>query len=519
MTFALAGDILYIILEILGDQSDYNSLYQCAITSRCFTEPALQVLYRRRNSSPLSWGKFISRRTCMSLAGTDDVAEAAIRKWAAMWRSITLSTLEHTYLPYYSYIRYLDLEGLRELHRDLYVSGDKGLFFTPEIDGHLAHEYAMRGTRRLRSSSMSIDENHAVLTIGWAIIKKSTSIRGVYCRMQPSELAKFLQQLPSLQTLRVWSGDFPMGDKIRNHCPNLKQLTIESWGFKDADSEKFLNELQPNTLESFDLICYSGLGPRMIRGLGSHWNSLTELKLGYLGITATEKLLSLTAPPALKVLVLTTSIGVRSNEASSQMMPRVAKWIRSCKALQRLELRRFMDDALLLAQILPETSLRLSSLSLADYRIRNANLFHEALHHQQSLEHLDLNGRGSDQPEHNEPLFQAISKLNNLRELDLYGVADGFTADDVMALTPFLPHLEKLLTGGKYFRDDVWNAFLRLPKLKNLMILGRSEFSAKGILDFINQLGPGNSGFSLSILDPTSDTDIDDTTAHYIRMF
>ncbi|KAK6814668.1 hypothetical protein RU639_009809 [Aspergillus parasiticus] len=133
MTFALAGDILYIILEILGDQSDYNSLYQCAITSRCFTETALQVLYRRRNSSPLSWGQFIARRTCMSLAGTDDVAEAAIRKWAAMWRSMTLSTLEHTYLPYNSYIRYLDLQGLRELRRELYISGEKGSFFTRRL--------------------------------------------------------------------------------------------------------------------------------------------------------------------------------------------------------------------------------------------------------------------------------------------------------------------------------------------------------------------------------------------------
>ncbi|KAB8267343.1 hypothetical protein BDV30DRAFT_244399 [Aspergillus minisclerotigenes] len=295
----------------------------------------------------------------MSLAGTDDVAEAAIRKWAAMWRSITLSTLEHTYLPYYSYIRYLDLEGLRELLRELYINGDKGSFFTPEMDDHLAHD---------------------------------------------------------------------------------------------------------------------------IEGLGI--NNLHRRAL---------------------------------HEASSQMMPGVAKWIRSCKALQRLELRRFMDDTLLLAQILPEKSLRLSSLSLAGYSIQNAHLFHEALHHQQSLQYLDLNGIGSDQPEHNEPLFQAISKLNNLRELDLYGVANGFTADDVMALTHFLPHLEKLLTGGKYFRDNVWNAFIRLPKLKNLMILGRSEFSAKGILDFINQLGPGNRGFSLSILDPTSDTDIDDMTAHYIR--
>ena len=45
----------------------------------------------------------------MALPDLEDVENATIRKWAAMWRSIvTLSVMKHTYLPYYSYIHYLD---------------------------------------------------------------------------------------------------------------------------------------------------------------------------------------------------------------------------------------------------------------------------------------------------------------------------------------------------------------------------------------------------------------------------
>lgn len=46
MAFALAGDVLYMILDILGDEKDYNSLFQCAISSKCFTEHSLAVLYK-----------------------------------------------------------------------------------------------------------------------------------------------------------------------------------------------------------------------------------------------------------------------------------------------------------------------------------------------------------------------------------------------------------------------------------------------------------------------------------------
>lgn len=64
----------------------------------------------------------------MALADLEDVENATIRKWAAMWRSIvTLSVLKHTYLPYYSYIHYLDLEDLWHLLCDLYTDNNKGL--------------------------------------------------------------------------------------------------------------------------------------------------------------------------------------------------------------------------------------------------------------------------------------------------------------------------------------------------------------------------------------------------------
>lgn len=204
------------------------------------------------------------------------------------------------------------------------------------------------------------------------------------------------------------------------------------------DSEKFLNELRPNTLDSFEVLILSNLGPRTVRALNSHWNSLTELKLLSLGIEAIAELHLLTAPPALKVLTLQHSTVGVYEEAYSRSLNRVADWIRSCKALQRLELIRFMkDDALLLAKVLPEESLRLSSLSVEGCRTHDAILFHEILHHQSSLQYLYLEGHEINQPEHNGSLVRSISQLNSLRELELEHISDGFTTDHLKTLTPW----------------------------------------------------------------------------------
>lgn len=110
-------------------------------------------------------------------------------------------------------------------------------------------------------------------------------------QVQPSELAGFLQQLPSLQTLSVSSGASLTGhvrDAICNHCFGLEQLTIHSWYGEpprnaDADSEKFLNGLTLWSVSKCPAIPHPG--PRMIRALSSHWNSRRELKLAYLETT------------------------------------------------------------------------------------------------------------------------------------------------------------------------------------------------------------------------------------------
>lgn len=45
-------------------------------------------------------------------------------------------------------------------------------------------------------------------------------------------LSDWLEHLPSLQTLSIWDGGNltqPVGNKIRNHCPEFKRITAYRW--------------------------------------------------------------------------------------------------------------------------------------------------------------------------------------------------------------------------------------------------------------------------------------------------
>ncbi|PYH87914.1 hypothetical protein BO71DRAFT_339995 [Aspergillus ellipticus CBS 707.79] len=491
MDFALPGDVLYIIVDILGDEKDYNSLFQCAIASKWLTEHSLAVLYKLCDTSPVRGG------------GTEDEQseqDPTIRKWALLWRSIILSTLDQTFLPYYSYVRYLDLDDFGDLLRDPgFTTKTKEDFFTPELLDFVSHDYQSKGNKRLRSSRVYPDND-------WIKVKVGT--------VPPETLSGWLDGLPLLQSLTIWSGDAlsqHAGDKLRNHCPDFKQLTIYGWKddppkSAEADSEVFLNELRPDTVEYFEVLSFSQLGPRSIKALGSHLNSLTELKLTSLTVETIAELSSLTAPPALKVLVLTDSVPAVRDESFFATITQVAEWICTCKSLRRLELRQFVDDAVLLSQILADEGLRLTTLSLAGYGMAGSREFHEALACQRTLQNLYLRGEGGDLPIDNELLVQAIAQLNDLRELELKDISDGFTPDHVMALTPYLPHLERLWISGDFFDDGALTAFLCLPKLQSLAIHAFSKFTADGILGFVAQLGPGNRGFNLTILNAVDST-------------
>ncbi|RJE25806.1 hypothetical protein PHISCL_01852 [Aspergillus sclerotialis] len=271
----------------------------------------------------------------------------------------------------------------------------------------------------------------------------------------------------------------------------------------EADSEQFLNELQPHTLEYFEMISYSLLGPRSIRAMGTQLNSLVELKLTSLSIKAIAELPSLPSPPVLKVLVLTDSLPTSRNEEFYSIVSEVAGWISSCKSLRRLELRRFVDDPKLLSQALTDQGPHLTTLSLANYTLFGSRDFYEALPSQQSLQNLYLRGEGSENPDENSAFVQAIGQLKNLRELELKDISDGFRDYHAMPLILDLPRLERLWISGSFFDDAMLDAFLCLPQLKSLVIYALSEFRAEMIIEFISRLGPSNKGFNLSILNST----------------
>lgn len=90
--------------------------------SRCWAQFLLTPAVRIYDASPLRGGgtedeqlRTQARRPVFASAGFREDQNPTLRKWITLWRSIVLSTLDLTYLPYYSYIRYLDLDDLGNL--------------------------------------------------------------------------------------------------------------------------------------------------------------------------------------------------------------------------------------------------------------------------------------------------------------------------------------------------------------------------------------------------------------------
>lgn len=46
MAVVLPSDVWYIILGFLKAERDYNTIFQCAVSSHILTEPAITVLYQ-----------------------------------------------------------------------------------------------------------------------------------------------------------------------------------------------------------------------------------------------------------------------------------------------------------------------------------------------------------------------------------------------------------------------------------------------------------------------------------------
>src|SRR5699024_6465433 len=119
------------LIEIFGRRGidDSLSVRDNMTTLYIYSSSANLVIRRLYDTAPVTGGggtedeQIKARRAGDSVASAKREQERTIWKWALMWRSIILSALDQTYLPYYSYIRQLNLDDLSEL---LSHSGFKG---------------------------------------------------------------------------------------------------------------------------------------------------------------------------------------------------------------------------------------------------------------------------------------------------------------------------------------------------------------------------------------------------------
>lgn len=285
----------------------------------------------------------------------------------------------------------------------------------------------------------------------------------------------------------------------------------------ETEAKELFNTLRPGSLEYFEVLSFSHLGPQSLIALGTQRESLIELKLTSLSLETIRELPSLNTLPRLEVLSLTDSVPVARDEPFYTILGLVAEWMRSCTKLKRLELRKFMHDAKLLAQVLHSAEIRLTSLSFAGFSLSDDSGFLEVLKHHDSLQFLYLRGEENPNPAENDRLVDAVGNLRNLRELELKDVSDYFTMEQAGELAMSLPDLERLWISGEAFNDSIWPTFRCLQRLKSLAIYALSNFTANGVIDFVSQLGPGNRGMNLSIPNAISDQDFPENVQVMIR--
>ncbi|KAL1961802.1 hypothetical protein VTN77DRAFT_1052 [Rasamsonia byssochlamydoides] len=234
--------------------------------------------------------------------------------------------------------------------------------------------------------------------------------------------------------------------------------------------------------------------------LSSHFGSLVELKLQNVLPALARQISRLDPPEKLEVLTIYNSYG-QDDELSSD----VGQWIGACKSLRRLEIHVFLNEPLVLANALNNTELSLEALIVPDYvdsrTLEDIEAFHEALAFQHGMRELSINADLFEVPErpvNPATLLRSLQKLTELRTLDIQGVSQEFSQDQVLTLVSCLPHLERLTISGTGFNDSVWNS-LCFSNLRYLKIAARNCFTAQGILDFICGLGPQNRGLHLEL--------------------
>ncbi|KAH0119609.1 hypothetical protein KCU66_g9777, partial [Aureobasidium melanogenum] len=500
----LPPDVWQLLFDELASRNDFSSLYNCAVASKHLAgSGALANLYRASHNAPVKSG------------GNESLPlqeqEQAVQRWSILWRTILLSCTEETLFPYCHYLRVLDLRDLYELLDDDKFRGRiKQNFFSGSLARFNITGQTRSKARALKSSNM----RETVAAIGDAIVKAAPMLEELTeptVGVLSSALPRWAPDMSRLRSLELWEGktlgDETVQDLLHKHCPHLNRIKIYQWISDDSDSQlaRFLNYMPKNTLQYFENIGECGIGVETCQALNTHGESLKVLALAIpdKGIEGLGMMKNCTMIETLKLSETQPPHDLK--EMQQDTLEGMVEWLKQCKKLREVNLTEFVSAPDILAPVLSEEGIDLEDLQIGArddcmYVLREHQEFHAAIGLQTNLQSLVLKADPDPlEPVARNQLCESLCELRDLRYLKLTRSSDYFQDDQLQLLGENLLNLEDLLVSGWLLSDRTLNTLSNLGNLKSVSITGLSVFTANGLLDFIDKLGPGNRGLAISI--------------------
>ena len=265
----------------------------------------------------------------------------------------------------------------------------------------------------------------------------------------------------------------------------------------------FVRDLRPQSMSSLQIYSDCLLDEKMCVALNGHCNTLTDLRLWNV---SSEMLLAF---PALEDCTSMTTLQLMSDRATTDLesvkgvLSSLIAWLSACSKLTSINFKNIVGANAWLTPVLQRDSVRLTSLIVEGPSPHDSKAFHKALGNQLALQTLRFSG-GPEQTlwsggEDLNTFVESICKLKGLTDLQLRDLSDGFYSTDVQKLAKNLLNLEDFGFSCSYVDDDILPDLAGLRHLRRLDVNGLSAFSQKGLTEYIDNLGPGNTRIVLSI--------------------
>ncbi|KAK7537655.1 hypothetical protein IWX50DRAFT_565040 [Phyllosticta citricarpa] len=510
----ITDDVLHIICEFLAKDHDFATLFNCVLAGKRLATPAIKQLYRTHS-------------VCTSFGGGDtenlELAQQrlVVQRWAILWRSIIASTMQETMYPYARYVRSLDLRNLSYLLEDPKFAGTNVAKYF--FGGSMSKFRITRPRPNARINTAAVLE-----AVGDAITEHAPLLEIVSGDVNSDELIKWAPKLSNLRALELWSGaalDDPRArEAIIASCPKFTALSFYKWFDKDVDEKMshFISGLTSPSLRSFEVIGSSDISAGTYLALNSHGQTLSCLTMN-LKATDLPHLPLLKGCTALELLRLElTHAGGGPSQSEMENFNTfrngMSDWLGNCRRLRTLIINGVDAAADIMTPVLVDENLKLHSLDLDSYNGGAQEQFHKALACQKHLERLRLDGEPDNMTRDDVDAFaKSIAQLHNLKSLKLSGVSDFFHDEHFITLAENLSRLEEFSFTGLGVGDAILPSLAKVSNLRLLNILAISKFSYEGLIDFANQLGPGNRGIVMAVNSADPFYNLDETAVGHIN--